>query len=141
MTGAGAASPVENAPPPHGGPSDHAVEQFVGRILQIGVLVSALVTLVGGAMLLMRHGREVPSYATFRGEPTGLSTLAGVVRGARAFDARAIIQFGLVLLIATPVLRVAFTLVAFALQRDRKYVAITAIVLTLLLYGLLFGRA
>jgi uncharacterized membrane protein len=126
---------------PTHGPSDFAVEQLVGRLLQIGVLISALVTLIGGAMLLARHGHEVPLYSPFRGEPEGLSTLTGIVRGAMAMDARSIIQFGLVMLIATPVLRVAFTLVAFAMQRDRKYVFITAIVLTLLLYGLVFGRA
>ncbi len=50
-------------------------------------------------------------------------------------------QLGLVLLIATPVARVAFTLVAFVLQRDRTYVVDhVRSVLALLLYGLLFGR-
>lgn len=125
----------------YSGPSDHAIEQLVGRLLQIGVLVSAVITAIGGVMLLMRHGSELPSYATFGGEPPSLSTLAGIIQGAATLDARTIIQFGLLLLIATPVLRVAFTLVAFMLQRDRKYVCITAIVLALLLYGLLFGRA
>ena len=52
---------------------------------------------------------------------------------------RAIVQLGLVLLIATPVARVAFTLVAFARQRDRAYVMITTIVLALLLYSLFFA--
>ena len=47
----------------------------------------------------------------------------------------------LVLLIATPVARVALTLVAFAAQRDRLYVLLTTVVLLLLLYGLLWGRA
>ena len=126
---------------PHHGPSDYAVEQLVGRVLQIGVLISALIVAIGGIMLLASHGRDVPSYASFHGEPLELSTLGGVVRGLLALDPRAIIQFGLVLLIATPVLRVALTLVAFILQQDRKYVVITAIVLTLLLYGLVFGRA
>ena len=125
----------------HQGPSDHAVEQLVGRLLQIGVLVSALITIAGGLMLLARHGHEVPVYTPFRGEPSALTTLDGIVRGAFAMDARAIIQLGLVCLIATPVLRVAFTLVAFVLQRDRTYVVVTAIVLTLLIYGLVFGRA
>ncbi|HXT15975.1 MAG TPA: DUF1634 domain-containing protein [Gemmatimonadaceae bacterium] len=129
------------AEPPHAGPSDHAIEQFVGRLLQIGVLLSAIIIAAGGIMLLMHHGSEVPVYTPFRGEPPALATLHGILRGAFSLDARATIQFGLLLLIATPVMRVGFTLVAFALQRDRKYVLITAIVLTLLLYGLLFGRA
>jgi len=126
---------------PHAGPSDHAVEQIVGRLLQIGVAASAIVTGIGGLMLLLKHGGEVPSYSTFRGEPEAIRTLSGIVHGAAAFDARSIIQLGLVLLIVTPILRVAFTLVAFALQRDRMYVVITAIVLAVLLYGLTFGKA
>ena len=125
----------------HPGPSDHAVEQLVGRLLQIGVATSAIVTAIGGLMLLARHGHDVPVYTPFRGEPEDIRSLPGIVHGTLAGDARAIIQLGLVLLIATPILRVAFTWVAFALQRDRMYVAITSIVLAVLLYGLLYGRA
>jgi uncharacterized membrane protein len=126
---------------PHAGPSDFAVEQLVGRLLQIGVAISALVIIVGGVMLLAHHGHDIPTYVPFRGEPAELTSLSGIIRGAFAMNAAAIIQFGLVLLIATPVMRVAFTLVAFVLQRDRTYVIVAAIVLTLLIYGLVFGRA
>jgi uncharacterized membrane protein len=121
--------------------SDHAMEQLVGRLLQIGVLISAVVVAIGGALLLVRHGGDVATYSTFRGEPGYLTSLVGIVHGAIALDTRAIVQLGLVLLIATPVLRVAFTLVAFVVQRDRQYVFITTVVLALLLYGLLLGRA
>ncbi|MGH7621340.1 MAG: DUF1634 domain-containing protein [Gemmatimonadaceae bacterium] len=51
------------------------------------------------------------------------------------------VQFGLLLLILTPIVRVAFTLVAFVLQRDGTYIVVTAIVLALLLFGLVFGGA
>ena len=123
------------------GPSDYAVEQLVGRLLQIGVIISALVVLVGGALLLAHHAGEIPNYSTFRGEPESIRTLYGVVHGLLAADARSIIQFGLLMLIATPILRVAFTWVAFLLQRDWVYVGVTTVVLGLLLYGLLSGRA
>jgi uncharacterized membrane protein len=121
--------------------SDYAVEQFIGRLLQIGVFIAAAVTLVGGALLLMQHGRSPADYGTFRGEPDYLRSLSGIVRAALAHDSRAIVQLGLALLIATPIARVAFTLVAFALQRDRVYVGVTLLVLALLLFGLLFGVA
>lgn len=120
--------------------TDDAVEQLVGRLLQIGVAISALVVLVGGVLLLLQHGAEVPDYSTFRGEPESIRTLYGIVHGLRALDARSIIQFGLLLLIATPILRVAFTWVAFLLQRDWVYVAITSVVLVLLLFGLISGH-
>ncbi len=52
-------------------------------------------------------------------------------------DGRAIIDIGLLLLIATPVMRVVFSMVAFALEKDRLYVALTLIVLVILLLSLL----
>ena len=121
--------------------SDDAVEQFVGRLLQIGVLIAAAVTLFGGALMLAHHGRSPADYRAFRGEPEYLRSLSGIVRAALTGDAKAIAQLGLALLIATPIARVAFTLVAFALQRDRVYVGVTFLVLALLLFGLLFGIA
>jgi len=121
--------------------SDDAVEQLIGRLLQIGVLIAAAITLVGGTLLLIQHGRSPVDYSTFRGEPSYLRSLSGIVAAAFQRDTRAIVQLGLAFLIATPIARVAFTLVAFALQRDRVYVGVTFLVLTLLLFGLLFGIA
>lgn len=121
--------------------TDHEVEQMIGRLLQIGVMIAAAVVIVGGAMFLVQHGRDPVGYHQFSTSPSSVWTLGGIVRGAAALDSASIVQFGLVLLIATPVMRVALTLVAFALQRDRVYVALTAVVLALLLYGLIWGRA
>jgi uncharacterized membrane protein len=125
--------------PTHGW-SDHDVEQLIGRMLQIGVALAAIVTVIGGALLLVQHGSARPDYSVFRGEPGNLTSIAGIVRGAIAGRSESIVQLGIALLIATPVARVAFTLVAFILQRDRTYILITTIVLALLLYGLLFGH-
>ena len=121
--------------------SDHALEQVIGRLLQIGVLISALVVVVGGIGLLSRYGGVPADYRSFRSEPSELSTLGGIVRGAYRLDSHAIVQLGLVLLIATPIMRVGLTLIAFWWQRDRLYVCITAFVLMLLVYSLFWGRA
>jgi uncharacterized membrane protein len=120
---------------------DERVEQVIGRLLQIGVLLAAVVVFVGGSMLLAQYGAVPASFTRFRGEDPVLKSIGSIVHGVMTGDSRAIVQLGLVLLIATPVARVALTLVAFALQRDRVYVLVTAVVLTLLLYGLFWGRA
>ena len=100
--------------------TDHAVEQLIGRFLQFGVMLAAGVVLVGGTLVLVQHGGAPVSYAVFHGAPEQLRTIGGIVRGALALDSKAIVQLGLVLLIATPVARVAFMLIAFVVQRDRS---------------------
>jgi len=69
-----------------------------------------------------------------------LRTLSGIVKDALAFRGRGLIQLGLLLLIATPLARVAFSVVAFALEGDRLYVGVALIVLTVLVYSLVGGR-
>jgi uncharacterized membrane protein len=121
--------------------SDHAVQLAIGRLLRFGVIIAAVVTCVGGVLLLIQHGGDPVAHRTFQGEPAALESIVSIVRGAFALNGDAIAQLGLLLLIATPVARVAFTLVAFAMQGDRKYVVITSIVLALLVYALVFGKA
>ena len=120
---------------------DHAVEPLLGNFLRYSVLTAAAIVLVGGVLYLARHGGERVDYHVFRGQPAALSTLRGIVAGAVTLDARAVLQLGVLALLATPVLRVAFSLVAFVIQRDRMYVVITSIVLALLAFSLLGGHA
>jgi len=120
--------------------TDERVELIVGNLLRAGVTMAASVVALGGTIFLIRHGRELPHYHVFAGEPTSLRTVGGILSGAMTLRGREIIQFGLLLLIATPVARVAFSVVAFALERDRLYVVITLVVLGILLFSLAGGR-
>jgi len=117
---------------------ERRLDIIIGDLLRAGVVLSAAVVLFGGAVYLARHGLEYPSYKTFRGEPADLRTIPGVLHDITVFRARGIIQLGLLLLIATPVARVAFSAWAFARLRDTRYVVITLIVLGLLLFSI-FG--
>jgi len=117
--------------------SDRKIEEIVGDLLRAGVMTSALVVFIGALIYLIRHGRSPADYHVFRGEPPDLRTLSGILHDAVALHGRGIIQLGLVLLIATPVARVAFSIWGFAEERDRMYVTFTSIVLAVLLYSLL----
>ena len=121
--------------------SERGIEQLIGRLLQFGVLVAAAVVAVGGTALLVQHGSAPADFRTFRGTSEPLRDIGSIVRGVMQLDSRAIVQLGLVLLIATPVARVALTFVAFLFRRDRLYATLTLLVLALLLYGLVWGRA
>ncbi len=118
--------------------TDFEIEVIIGTLLRTGVILAAVVVLIGGALYLSRHAREIPDYTQFHGEPESLKSPSQIFQGVMQLNARAIIQLGLLLLIATPVVRVAFSAVAFALERDMMYVIITLIVLAVLLFSL-FG--
>ncbi len=120
--------------------TDEKTEKIVGNLLRMGVIISAAVVLFGGIIYLFHHGATIPDLHRFHSEPKELRSISGIVVDAFSRDSRGVIQLGLLLLIATPVARVIFSVIAFILQRDYTYVLVTLIVLGVLLYSLTLGR-
>jgi uncharacterized membrane protein len=115
-----------------------AVERLLGNLLRTGVIAAAVFVSAGAALYLAGHGADRPDYHRFHDEPAELRSVWHLLGNAPSLDGRRIIQLGIVILIATPIARVAFSVAAFARAGDRRYVAITAIVLAVLAYSL-FG--
>jgi uncharacterized membrane protein len=116
--------------------TDERADRIIGILLRTGLAVSVVVVAAGGVMFLLRYGGAHPDYGTFRGEPPELRRLRGIVHEAIRLSIPALIQLGLVLLVATPVARVAFSVFVFAAERDRTYVMVTLIVLTILVLSI-----
>jgi uncharacterized membrane protein len=116
--------------------SDERVDALLGGLLRAGVLLAAAIVALGGVIYLMKYGGSSPAYGDFHGEPADLRSVGGIVRAALALRGRGLIQLGLLVLIATPVARVGFSLYAFLRQRDWTYVVVTGIVLVLLVLSL-----
>ena len=121
---------------PWRGVTDADVQRAVGNLLRAGVLVAAAVVLAGGAVYLWRNGGTVPDYRVFQAHPVYLGQLGAVVRDAFSGSGRGLVLIGLLLLVATPVARVAFTALAFGFERDRTYTLVALLVLALLLKSL-----
>ncbi len=121
------------------GMPDHRVEVTVSTLLRIGLVSATALVAVGGAIYLARHGAEQPRYRIFRGEPADLRSIAGILGASLRWRGGGLIQLGLVLLMATPVARVAYSVGAFARQRDWFYVMVTVVVLGILAYSV-FAR-
>lgn len=117
--------------------TDQRVEIVIGMMLRIGVLLAAAVVFGGAVCYLVRYGHHPTDYHVFRGEPANLKSVTQTVRSAFDFQCRGIMQFGLLLLILTPIARVAFSVVAFEFEKDRMYVVMTLIVLANLCYSLI----
>jgi uncharacterized membrane protein len=117
---------------------DTRMEGRVGMLLRVGVLSSAAVILLGGVLFLVHHGRSIVDFTVFSGTPPELRRPGSILRDALHGDDLAIIQCGILMLIATPVARVAFSIFVFLEERDFLYVTIAGIVLLILLYSLIW---
>jgi uncharacterized membrane protein len=118
---------------------DPRMDQIMAILLRSGVSLAASLVFIGGIVYLSRHDLPTINYRVFQGEPQELRTVGGILREAAKFHGRGLIQLGLLVLIATPVARVLFSVLAFVYEKDWTYVAITMIVLALLCYSLFGG--
>ncbi|MBN3884043.1 MAG: DUF1634 domain-containing protein [Nostoc sp.] len=123
--------------------SEQQLEYLLSNLMKYGVLIASAIVLLGGILYLIHHGAEPVAYHFFRGEPSEFRSPLGIVKavlsGSDAYGGlrlRSIIQFGLLLLIAIPILRVFISLLAFLIQREFIYVIVTLLVMTSLIYSL-----
>ncbi|MBN9284809.1 MULTISPECIES: DUF1634 domain-containing protein [Flavobacterium] len=120
--------------------NDTDVEQLVGQLLRYGVITACILALIGGIAYLTEHGSNpVPQYGIFTGEGAEYTTFKGILNGVLTLNPNEIIQFGVLALIATPILRVLFSLFAFILEKDKLYIGITLIVLCILMTSIFGG--
>lgn len=128
---------MHNAPNPTD-VDDSKLDGQIGMLLRIGMLSAAFVILLGGLLFLFSNRHTTLDYHVFQGEPENLRTFAGIIHGVIHGHNRAIIQIGLVILIATPVARVLFSAFAFLKAKDYLYVAISGFVFLVLMYSLIY---
>jgi uncharacterized membrane protein len=120
---------------------DTDMQAVIGWVLRAGVFISMLIVFFGGVLYLYRHGHTIADYHEFKGIPVFVHSFGGIVNGIINFRGRAIIQAGIILLIATPVIRVLFSALGFILEKDYLYTAITFIVLLIIIISALSGNA
>jgi uncharacterized membrane protein len=119
--------------------NDERMDHIISVLLRTGVLLACAVVIIGGIVYVLRHAGPVPDYHAFRREPDNLRSFRGIFKGLASLRGRNWIQFGLIVLVATPLARVAFSVFAFFKEKDWTYVVLTLIVLGVLV-GSLFGQ-
>lgn len=119
--------------------TDERMDRIISVLLRTGVLLSCVTVIIGGIFYVIHHKGPLPDYHAFQSEPANLRGFRGIVGGLFVSLGRNWIQFGLVVLVATPLARVAFSVFAFFKEKDWTYVVLTLIVLGVLV-GSLFGN-
>ena len=119
--------------------TDHesTLDYILSLVLRIGLSVSFVTVLIGGILFLWQYAGEELDYHVFKAEPNSFTHLINIFEGAWHDRVLAILQIGIVFLIATPVIRVISCFIVFAAERDFLYVTLSTIVLTVLLFSFL----
>jgi uncharacterized membrane protein len=117
--------------------SDRDIETAMGNLLRLGVLLSACIVFAGGIVYMARHGQEEPAFRSFSGEPKQFTNLKMIFEYAFKGSGRAIIQVGVLVLIATPIARIIFSIIGFIKEKDILYTGITLFVLGVIIASLL----
>ena len=112
---------------------------LLGHVLRAGTVISVTIVFFGGIIYLHRHGHFLADYRAFRGIPAFVRP-SGLFNAVMQLRGQAIIQTGIIMLIATPVLRVIFSAIGFALEKDYLYVGISLLVLLIIFASALSGH-
>jgi uncharacterized membrane protein len=115
---------------------DKDVQLILGTLLRVGVLVSTGVVFLGGIIFLFTHQNEHISFEKFVPGQTKFASVPAILSGLKQFDGLAVIQFGVLLLIFTPIARVVFSIFSFLMEKDYMYVGIGLIVLCVIITSL-----
>lgn len=106
------------------------LELFVSNVLRIGVAVSGVLIMIGLGLYVITGDNSCP---------TGEATLQWIIYGAPFFGPSHILFLGFLTLVATPLLRVAASVIAYIVEKDWIYAAITGFVFTVLVIGIVLG--
>ena len=120
--------------------ADRDIQKLIGQLLRWGVVTASIIVFTGGLVYLYRHGQErIPEYQKFAGKSAGYTTVTEIIKGIAKFKGKGIIQMGVIVLIATPILRIFFSLIGFVLEKDKLYIIITSFVFFVIMISLFGG--
>lgn len=115
---------------------DRDIQIILGNLLRFGVVLSMAIVLIGGILYIQSHGTGAVDYSRFKSERADLTSIQAIFSGLLSLNGKAIIQFGIVLLIFTPISRVIFSVFSFLIEGDYMYVVIGLMVLSIIMFSL-----
>ena len=124
--------------------TDHGLELLISALLRAGVSISLALVVIGTVVSFVHHpdyARSSEALARLTRPGMAPHDLRQVGAGLASVRGQAIVMLGLLVLMVTPVLRVAVSLVSFLRNRDRAFALLTSAVLLLLVLSLLLGKA
>ena len=121
--------------------NDKDIQFILGTLLRAGVIISMSIVLIGGVIFLIHNKGVIADYKVFKPELSNFSSIAQIFSGLKTLHGDAIVQFGILMLIFTPIARIIFAICSFFIERDYLYVLIGLIILGIIAISLSGGLA
>jgi uncharacterized membrane protein len=116
---------------------DMDLQAFISNLLRTGVIVAMTIVVIGLVMFVIAHGSQPAVYNNF--DATHVFSFSSFLDSLLQGNSSAIMELGVMVLIATPVARVLFTMIGFWLEKDRMYTVIAFLVLCIIIGSMLYG--
>ena len=116
--------------------ADKDIQIILATLLRIGVIISVSIIFIGAWIYLSEYGSMQADYKQFVPQRSEYSSIYMIFKQLASLDGKALIQLGILLLIFTPILRVAFAVFSFVIEGDYLYVGIGLLVLFIILFSL-----
>ena len=117
------------------------IQVLLGTLLRAGVIISMSIVLIGGIIFLIHNNGAITDYKVFTPELSKFSSITEIFAGLLTLQGDAIVQFGVLMLIFTPIARIIFAIFSFLLEKDYLYVLIGFIILAIIAISLSGGLA
>ncbi|KQN38332.1 DUF1634 domain-containing protein [Pedobacter sp. MC2016-05] len=121
--------------------NDKDIQVVLGTLLRAGVIISMSIVLIGGVIFLIHNKGVITDYKVFKPELSKFSSIGEIFKGLSSFHGDAIVQFGILMLIFTPIARIIFAIFSFLIEKDYLYVLIGFIILAIITISLNGGLA
>ncbi|WP_443944621.1 DUF1634 domain-containing protein [Pedobacter sp. AW1-32] len=121
--------------------NDKDIQLILGTLLRAGVMLSMGIVLIGGVIYLIHNKGLIVDYSVFKPEISNFSSIAAIFKGVLTLRGDAVVQFGILMLIFTPIARIVFALFSFLIERDYLYVLIGLLILLIIAISLNGGLA
>ena len=115
---------------------DKDIQVILGTLLRVGVILSMSIIFIGGLIFSASNIGHFSNYSKFSVGGGNYASFEQIWMGLKRLDGAAIIQFGIVPLIFTPITRVVFSIFSFLIERDYLYVVIGMFVLSVIIFSL-----
>ena len=119
--------------------TDEGRQLLIGNLLRIGMYIAMGIVMIGAIIYLYNHSTEKPNYSVFNFDQVKSTTIPSIFKEVLTFNGKSVIQFGLLMLIFTPIARVILSVISFFLEKDYLYVVIGLVVLAIIMVSLNSG--